>query len=80
MKRGGGSLNLGGTLLFLTTSSVPSYISLTAAGDTRGPLLRVKTRSHWIVMSTLCFGENVNEIYDGMELVSDRFYYYECTL
>ena len=29
-----------------------------AAGDTRGPLPHVKTRSHWIVMSTLCLKKN----------------------
>ena len=35
----------------------------------RGLLPHVKTRSHWIVMSTLCFDKNGYTIYDGTELV-----------
>ena len=38
----------------------------------RGLLPHVKARSHWIVMSTLCFGERMDGIYDGTELVSKK--------
>ena len=40
----------------------------------RGLLPHVKTRSHWIVVSTLCFGERMSGIYDDPELVDNVFF------